>query len=639
MLTARGWWFLALSTAVLVAGVSELGRYTPLVPVLGLMLTGWVLSEWFLFAYRTHHAVDRLRLDRVLLQGGRVVPAAWVGVPVTVRATVTNTGTGRLPFALLIDRLPADAVPTAGAACREASLEPGDSARVEYALRPDAPGELRFEGLTVHVADLAGLFYRRAFLRVPAEYLVLPPLAQHDARRRTVKRFNALPPPGIHRLRKPGSGDELLDLRDYAPGDPPKTIAWKASARRGTLITRVIESDVPVRCVVFVDASDAARLGPPGRSSVVRFAGVAAAVVQAAAGNRDLVGLTVVTDAAMRVIPPARTKVHVLKLLHALTAAAAGLPAPLEADAEVTARHALPLAQELYPDRLDKSVNSLPFGLFWMPVTDSRWFVVIVGLLLAPLLFLSKDVLEFAAEVARTFANPGKAWMVFAGLAVAPGALMGSIWVLHGVRGFLKPRMGRTARRKQLATLFAALDRAGPATVERYLHDDGEFTRRAGDFLHAHRVRLPANLYAADGTSRYRNPARLVTLANAVTKTLSHARDNELYVVLVDLTDLAADLEPLLKAVRAARARHHTVLVLLPWPADVPWADGTPARGRVKLATLVREVLDKRTRQNFELARRLLTKAGATVLRLDAADSVRLVLARLDQVRAAGVRR
>ena len=638
MLTARGWWFLVLSAGVLLAGVLALGKYTPVVPLLGLTLTGWVLIEWLLFAYRTHHAADRLRLDRVLLQGGRPVPAAWVGVPVAVRATVTNTGTARLPFVLLVDRLPADAAPAEGDAFREASLGPGESARVEYTLRPDAPGRLRFEGLTVHVADLAGLFYRRVFLRVPAVYLVLPPLAAHDARRRTVKRFNALPPPGIHRLRKPGSGDELLDLRDYAPGDPPKMIAWKASARRGTLITRVIESDVPVRCVVFVDASDAARLGPPGRSPVARFAGVAAAVVQAAAANRDLVGLTVVTDAAMTVTPPARTKVHVLKLLHALTAAAAELPAALDLDAEVAARHALPVAQELYPDRLDRGVNALPFGLFWMPVADSRWLLVIVALFFAPLLMLNRHVTEFVAEVARTFA-PGRSWLLFLAVSVTPAVLMASVWLLHGVRGFLKPRMGRTARRKQLATLFASLDRAGPAAVERALHDDGVFTRRAAEFLHAHRVRLPLSLYAADGTSRYRNPARLLTLANALTRTLSHARDNELYVVLVDLTDLAADLEPLLKAVRAARARHHTVLALLPWPADVPWAEGTPTPGKLKLATLVRGVLSKRTRQNFESARRSLTTAGATVLRLDAADSVRLVLERLDQVRAAGVRR
>jgi len=639
LLTARGWWFLVLSAGVLLAGVLALGKYTPVVPLLGLTLTGWVLTEWLLFAYRTHHAADRLRLDRVLLQGGRPVPAAWVGVPVAVRATVTNTGTARLPFVLLVDRLPADAAPAEGDAFREASLGPGESARVEYTLRPDAPGRLRFEGLTVHVADLAGLFYRRVFLRVPAEYLVLPPLAQHDARRRTVKRFNALPPPGIHRLRKPGSGDELLDLRDYAPGDPPKMIAWKASARRGTLITRVIESDVPVRCVVFVDGSDAARLGPPGRSPVVRFAGVAAAVVQAAAGNRDLVGLTVVTDAGMTVTPPARTKVHVLKLLHALTAAAAELPSPLDADAELTARHAFPVAQELYPDRLDKAVNALPFGLFWLPVADSRWFLVVVALLFAPLLLLSKDVLNLVAAFANLFAPPGKSWLLFAALSALPGALVAAIWLLHGVRGFLKPRMGRTARRKQLATLFAALDRAGPAAVERALHDDGAFTRRAGEFLHAHRVRLPLNLYAPDGTSRYRNPARLLTLANAVTRTLSHARDNELYVVLVDLTDLAGDLEPLLKAVRAARARHHTVLVLLPWPADVPWVEPPAAPAKVRLATLVRGVLAGRARRNFELARRHLTTAGATVLRLDAADSVRLVLQRLDQVRAAGVRR
>jgi len=638
VLTARGWWFLALSAGVLLLGVLTLGRFTPVVPLLGITLTGYVLVEGLLFTYRSRHAADRLRLDRVLLQGGRVVPTAWVGVPVTVRAVVSNTGTARLPFALLVDRLPADAVPTGGETFREAALGPGDAVRVEYTLRPDAPGLLRFEGLTVHVADLAGLFYRRVFLRVRADYLVLPPLAAHDARRRTVKRFNALPPPGIHRLRKPGGGDELLELRDYAPGDPPKMIAWKASARRGTLITRVIESDVPVRCVVFVDASDAARLGPPGRSAVARFAGVAAAVVQAAAANRDLVGLTVVTDTASQVTPPARTKVHVLKLLHALTVAAAELPVALDLDAEVVARHALPVAQELYPDRLERGVNSLPFGLFWVPVTDSRWFVVIVALLFAPLLMLNPRVLEFVAEIARTFA-PGRSWVLFAALSVTPTALIGAIWLLHGVRGFLKPRMGRTARRKQLATLFAALDGAGPAAIERALHDDGAFTKRAAEFLHAHRVRLPSGRYAADGTSRHRNPARLVTLANAVTRTLGHARDNELYVILVDLTDLAANLDPLLNAARAARARHHTVLVLLPWPADVPWDNAGPTPSKLKLATLLRGVLADRARRDFEAARRLLTAAGATVLRLDAADSVRLVLSRLDQVRAAGVRR
>ena len=129
-----------------------------------------------------------------------------------------------------------------------------------------SPGVLRFEGVKVRVADLHGFFYRRVFLRDPVEFLVLPPLTDDEGRQRATKRFNTLPPPGIHRLRRPGSGSELLDLRDYRPGDPPKMIAWKASARRDRLITKEYESDVPVRCVLFLDTSDGVRLGPPGNT-------------------------------------------------------------------------------------------------------------------------------------------------------------------------------------------------------------------------------------------------------------------------------------------------------------------------------------------------------------------------------------
>ena len=63
-----------------------------------------------------------------------------------------------------------------------------------------------------------------------------------------------MPPPGMHRLKPTRQrGSELLDLREYRPGDPPKTIAWKASARRDMLITKEFENDVPVRCTLFLD--------------------------------------------------------------------------------------------------------------------------------------------------------------------------------------------------------------------------------------------------------------------------------------------------------------------------------------------------------------------------------------------------
>ena len=43
------------------------------------------------------------------------------------------------------------------------------------------------------------------------------------------------------RARPQRSGDEPHHLRDYQPGDAPRTVAWKASARRGQLLVRQYE--------------------------------------------------------------------------------------------------------------------------------------------------------------------------------------------------------------------------------------------------------------------------------------------------------------------------------------------------------------------------------------------------------------
>jgi uncharacterized protein (DUF58 family) len=254
LLTARGWWFLSAVGLLTLVGVTAVGSVSAAVPLLGLSLLAWFAVEWVLFEARYRTSADRLVVTRAVQQGGRTVPAVWAGATVTVRVEVTSHGSARWPFAVVEDRLP-PGVALPDQVNRQAfDLRPGEPAVVEYTLAADAPGVLRFEGVTVRVADLAGFFYRRLFVRQPVEILVLPPLTDDEGRQRGAKRFNTLPPPGIHRLRRPGGGSELLDLRDYRPGDPPKTIAWKASARRDMLITKEFESDVPVRCVLFVDA-------------------------------------------------------------------------------------------------------------------------------------------------------------------------------------------------------------------------------------------------------------------------------------------------------------------------------------------------------------------------------------------------
>src|SRR5205823_4684245 len=139
------------------------------------------------------------------------------------------------------------------------------------------------------------------------------------------KRINLLPPPGMHRLLHPGSGSDLLDLRDYLPGDPPKTIAWKISARRERLITKEYESEVPVRCTLFVDTSSSVRLGLPGRNGLSRLAEISAAVAQANSSMRDLTGLCLFDEHATKLMRPGRTARHLAEIMSEL-ADAADLP-------------------------------------------------------------------------------------------------------------------------------------------------------------------------------------------------------------------------------------------------------------------------------------------------------------------------
>lgn len=231
MLTARGWWFLLIVVFVLVIGAFVIPNYTAVPAILAVTLLAWFIWEWLQFHTKSNAAVSRLRVRRWVMQGGRDTPMLWANVPFEVRVRVRHDGFVTIDYAVVEDRLPTGADTLDGDTGHHTTIGVGEPADVIYTLKCPAPGVLRFEGVKVRVADLNGFFYRRVFLRDPIEFLVLPPLVSEEGRQRADKRFNILPPPGIHRLRRPGSGDELHDLRDYQPGDPPKMIAWKTSAQ------------------------------------------------------------------------------------------------------------------------------------------------------------------------------------------------------------------------------------------------------------------------------------------------------------------------------------------------------------------------------------------------------------------------
>jgi uncharacterized protein (DUF58 family) len=689
MLSPRGTWLLVFLVLVLVIGAFLVPYYSVVPALLAVTLLLWFAAEWVLFQARSNAAVSRLKVSRQVLQGGREVPMLWAGLGFEVRVTVENPSRFAVPFAVLEDRAAVATERTDGESQRFAHIPARGSVEIVYTLKAPSPGVLRFEGVKVRVADLNGFFYRRVFLRLPVEFLVLPPLADDEGRQRATKRFNTLPPPGIHRLRRPGSGSELLDLRDYRPGDPPKMIAWKPSARRDRLITKEFENDVPVRCVLFLDTSEGVRLGPPGNTLLTRMAGVAAAVAQASAGNRDLVGLTTFDEKEAKTSQPARTKIHMINVLRRLAEVSSLQPGVQGVPPEQLTRRAYPLAQDLYPELMARRVNSMPLMRLWIPLLDRKWgflALVVIAINLA-LVYFFRDYrtarLDSAGRATRHLAGN---WhfipkLIAFGLLVWwymfwPMILTTVFWFLHSFRGWFGERRKELTRRKQLAQLFALQDGTGPDAVERYAFDDDAYGRRVATFLQHHLLRCPVPLYDEQGRYRFRCAGKAPVLAGAMVRAVSRARDNELYVVLADLAELGHDLAPVVRACRVARARHHHVLVIVPWPADVPSPDDpegatTPsaaadddapaersrragakprnlkqkqarmaaeARGS-SLVRAVRQSLTKQYHESFKTLRRELGRVGATVMRVSDGDPVQLVLDRLDRVRGLRSRR
>ena len=85
-----------------------------------------------------------------------------------------------------------------------------------------------------------------------------------------------------------------------------------------------------------------------------------------------------------------------------------------------------------------------------------------------------------------------------------------------------------------------------------------------------HQVPCPLPFYDDQGRYLFAAPGKVDVLAEVLLASVLARRDNELFVLLVDLLETGPHLEKLLRAVRVAPARHHQVLVVCPWPPGVP---------------------------------------------------------------------
>jgi uncharacterized protein (DUF58 family) len=607
MLTHRGWWCFLVITAVLVLSISfGLGTMT----LVSLTLLVWFLGNWLWFLVQVRWTAQALYVDRRLLRHGQSAEVLWAKSSLTVVARLCSRSAMGLPYVVAADRVPLLARLKDGQPHADGEVHRDATVDIEYQLTCPSAGRLRFDGLKLLIADLQGFFIAHRFVRDVRSYRVLPPMVDEPDHLPIIKRHNLLPLLGTHRHLRPGSGSELLDLRDYLPGDPPKMIAWKASARRDRLMTKEFESEVPVRCTLVVDASSSVRVGPPGQNALARVIDIASALIHANAEQRDLTGLCVLDEDKVHArVRPGRGRRHVLRLIQRLADVADLAPHVALAPLERLVPLAYGLAQDLYPELLERGVNSFPW---WLPL--------------------------WAPQPIYTIPRPG----------AAPRSLAGRFWFwlkrtvrdspigVHRGRLFrVIPERHRQMRlRKKVAAILSVRYGLGPAGLAWLLEDDAACGDCVQRFLDEHQVAAPMSLYDAEGRYRFTSPRKIDITARALLEGVLRGKENELFVLMIDLLEAGPHLEPLLRAARVALARHHQVQVICPWPPGVPLpGKSTPPPRRPSVHDYVAQASTAKLQLALKAVEQAFAPLGVSVVAAPHEQAVSLVLTRLHKLR------
>ncbi|HJW63515.1 MAG TPA: DUF58 domain-containing protein, partial [Actinomycetes bacterium] len=110
-----------------------------------------------------------------------------------------------------------------------------------------------------------------------------------DVLRALVRPSETLVSTGSHVAPQRGDGIEFADLRPFLPGDRPRSVNWRATARRSALMVNQRHPERATDVVLFLDSFLDVR-GPTG-STLDQAVGAAASLAAAYLRQRDRVGL------------------------------------------------------------------------------------------------------------------------------------------------------------------------------------------------------------------------------------------------------------------------------------------------------------------------------------------------------------
>ena len=200
---------------------------------------------------------------------------------------------------------------------RRIAVPPLGTARDRVTVRPARRGRERGGGFAVDSIGPLGLGARRDRIDLPWDAAVYPPLviARLQA---SVARAQRRREQGMTPLRQLGEGRLFESLRDWVPGDDLRHIDWKATARRGKVITRQYEAERRQQVLLVLDTGRLLTAEIAGLSRLDYVVRAALELAYAATQHDDNVGVMAFADGVQHFVAPQRGRAALKRVLDVL---------------------------------------------------------------------------------------------------------------------------------------------------------------------------------------------------------------------------------------------------------------------------------------------------------------------------------
>lgn len=202
---------------------------------------------------------------------------------------------------------------------RRLAVPPGGVVREVVSVLPVRRGRERAGGFAVDALGPLGLGARRRWLDAPWDAAVYPPLVAVRLQA-SVARAERRRAQGITPVRRLGEGRLFESLRDWVPGDDLRHIDWKATGRRGKVITRQYEAERRQQVLLVLDTGRLLSGEVAGRPRLDYVVQAALELAYAATQHDDDVGVMAFAAGVQHFVAPARGRQALKAVLDVLSA-------------------------------------------------------------------------------------------------------------------------------------------------------------------------------------------------------------------------------------------------------------------------------------------------------------------------------